>query len=50
MYMETPVNVTDKIVLDGLQPDVDYNFMVSILIIFNCQLFQIPNITLLKQN
>ncbi|VDK64046.1 unnamed protein product [Onchocerca ochengi] len=29
MYMETPVNVTDKIVLDGLQPDTDYNFMVS---------------------
>ncbi|CAG9535199.1 unnamed protein product, partial [Cercopithifilaria johnstoni] len=28
MYMETPVNVTDKIVLDGLQPDTEYNFMV----------------------
>nr|CDP99895.1 BMA-DIG-1, isoform e [Brugia malayi] len=29
MYMETPVNVTDKIVLDGLQPEIDYNFMVT---------------------
>uniref|UniRef100_A0A1I7VXY4 Fibronectin type-III domain-containing protein n=1 Tax=Loa loa TaxID=7209 RepID=A0A1I7VXY4_LOALO len=29
MYMETPVNVTDKIVLDSLQPDTDYNFMVT---------------------
>ncbi|MCP9259541.1 Mesocentin [Dirofilaria immitis] len=29
MYMETPVNITDKIVLDGLQPDAEYNFMVS---------------------
>uniref|UniRef100_A0A0R3RV16 Fibronectin type-III domain-containing protein n=1 Tax=Elaeophora elaphi TaxID=1147741 RepID=A0A0R3RV16_9BILA len=29
MYMETPVNVTDKIVLDGLQPDTEYNFMVT---------------------
>ncbi|VBB26357.1 unnamed protein product [Acanthocheilonema viteae] len=28
MYMETPANVTDKIVLDGLQPDTEYNFMV----------------------
>ncbi|EJW71424.1 hypothetical protein WUBG_17668, partial [Wuchereria bancrofti] len=29
MYMETPVNITDKIVLDGLQPEIDYNFMVT---------------------
>uniref|UniRef100_A0A915BJG8 VWFA domain-containing protein n=1 Tax=Parascaris univalens TaxID=6257 RepID=A0A915BJG8_PARUN len=28
-YMETPVNVTDQIVIDGLFPDTDYSFMVS---------------------
>ncbi|VDM96837.1 unnamed protein product, partial [Thelazia callipaeda] len=28
MYMETPMNVTDKIILDGLQPDTDYTFIV----------------------
>lgn len=30
MYMETPANVTDKIMLDSLQPDTEYNFMVSV--------------------
>ncbi|VDM93014.1 unnamed protein product, partial [Litomosoides sigmodontis] len=29
MYMETPANVTDKIALDGLQLDTEYNFVVT---------------------
>lgn len=29
-YMETPVDVTDQIVLDGLLPDTEYNFMVCL--------------------
>ncbi|KHN88307.1 Mesocentin [Toxocara canis] len=28
-YMETPVSVTEQIVVDGLLPDTDYSFMVS---------------------